>query len=50
MAAETTESILSVFGVAAVDERVLRQALELRGLISRTPSPRAASQAQCDAV
>jgi predicted nucleic acid-binding protein len=51
MAAETTESVLSVFGVAAVDERVLRQALDLRWPdFEDAVTVAAASQAQCDAV
>jgi predicted nucleic acid-binding protein len=51
MAAETTESILSVFGVAAVDERVLRVALDLRWPdFEDAVTAAAASQAQCDAL
>lgn len=51
MAAETTESILSVFGVAAVDERVLRHALDLRWPdFEDAVTAVAASQAQCDAL
>ena len=51
MAAETTESILSVFGVAAVDERVLRHALDLRWPdFEDAVTAAAASQAQCDAL
>lgn len=51
MAAETTEAILSVFGVAAVDERVLRLALDLRWAdFEDAVTAAAASQAQCDAV
>ena len=51
MAAQTTEAILSVFGVAAVDERVLRRALELRWPdFEDAVTAAAATQAQCDAL
>ena len=51
MAADTTEAIVSVFGVAAVDERVLRVALELRWPdFEDAVTAAAAGHAQCDAL
>jgi predicted nucleic acid-binding protein len=50
-AADTTEAILSVFGVAAVDERVLRRALDLRWPdFEDAVTAAAANAAQCDAI
>lgn len=51
IASDTAEAILSVFGVAAVDERVLRRAADLRWPdFEDAVTAAAASQAQCDAV
>lgn len=51
MAAQTTEAILSVFGVAPVDNRVLRIALDLRWPdFENAVTAAAARQSQCDAL
>ena len=51
MAAETTESILSVFTIAAVDQRVLARAAHLQwNDFEDAVTAAAAAEAQCDAV